>query len=123
MATPKGYFVYVMANARFTTLYVGVTNNLERRVWEHKHRVHPSSFTARYNLDRLVHFEDCADVEGAIAREKQLKSWSRARKDALIDGLNCQGRRENVPRGRSKTVPPGWCLTAPAWTVGWGPPP
>ena len=88
MATPKRYFVYVMANARFTTLYVGVTNNLERRVWEHKHRVHPSSFTARYNLDRLAHFEDCADVEGAIAREKQIKSWSRAKKDALIDGLN-----------------------------------
>ena len=88
MAIPKRYFVYVMANARFTTLYVGVTNNLERRVWEHKHRVHPSSFTARYNLDRLAHFEDCADVEEAIAREKQIKSWSRAKKDALIDGLN-----------------------------------
>ena len=77
-----------MANARFTTLYVGVTNDLERRVWEHKHREHPASFTARYNLFNLVYFEDCADVDAAITREKQVKSWSRARKDALIDGLN-----------------------------------
>ena len=88
MNVERRYYVYIMANARFTTLYVGVTNDLERRVWEHKERIHPSSFTARYDLDHLVYFEDGLDPEGAIERDKRVKSWSRARKDRLIDGTN-----------------------------------
>ena len=88
MPNSKSYHVYIMANTRFTTLYVGVTNDLTRRVFEHRRRTDPRSFTARYNLIRLVYFEETGDVEAAIAREKQLKSWSRARKAALIDGLN-----------------------------------
>ena len=88
MPNSKSYHVYIMANARFTTLYVGVTNDLTRRVFEHRRRTDPRSFTARYNLTRLVYFEDTSDVEAAIAREKQLKSWSRARKVALIDAMN-----------------------------------
>ena len=88
MPNPRSYHVYIMANARFTTLYVGVTNDLTRRVFEHRLRTDPRSFTARYNLTRLVYFEETSDVEAAITREKQLKSWSRARKVALIDSSN-----------------------------------
>ncbi len=88
MPNPKSYHVYIMANTRFTTLYVGVTNDLMRRVFEHRHRKDPRSFTARYNLTQLVYFEETSDVEAAITREKQLKSWSRARKVALIDAMN-----------------------------------
>ena len=88
MAISKSYYVYIMANARFTTLYIGVTNDLTRRVAQHRQRTDPRSFTARYNLTQLMYFEETGDVEAAIAREKQLKSWSRARKVALIDGVN-----------------------------------
>ena len=88
----RRYYVYVMANPRFTTLYIGVSNDLERRVYEHKQRIHAKSFTARYNLSNLVYFEDCVNVEDAISREKQMKSWSRARKVALIEGLNPEHR-------------------------------
>ena len=88
MPNSKSYHVYIMANARFTTLYIGVTNDLTRRVFEHRQRTDPRSFTARYNLTRLMYFEETNDVEAAIAREKQLKSWSRARKVALIDEVN-----------------------------------
>ena len=88
MPNPKSYHVYIMANTRFTTLYVGVTNDLMRRVFEHRHRKDPRSFTARYNLTQLVYFEETSDVEAAITREKQLKSWSRARKVVLIDAMN-----------------------------------
>ena len=88
MPSLRSYHVYIMANARFTTLYVGVTNDLERRVMEHRQRTDLRSFTARYNLTRLMYFEETGDVEAAISREKQLKSWSRARKVALIDALN-----------------------------------
>ncbi len=86
----KSYYVYVMANTRFTALYVGVTNDLARRVFEHRRQAGGRSFTARYNLTKLVHYEECTDINAAIAREKQLKSWSRAKKEALIDGANPQ---------------------------------
>ena len=88
MPNPKSYHVYIMANTRFSTLYVGVTNDLMRRVFEHRHRKDPRSFTARYNLTRLMYCEETSDVEAAITREKQLKSWSRARQVALIDAMN-----------------------------------
>ena len=88
MPSIKSYCVYIMANARFTTLYVGVTNDLFRRTLEHRRRTDRRSFTARYNVTRLVYFEETGDVEAAIAREKQIKSWSRARKEALIDASN-----------------------------------
>ena len=84
----KRYFVYIMTN-RSKTLYVGVTNDLQRRVFEHKGKMVPG-FTARYNIDRLVYWEDTNDVRAAIAREKQLKGWRRQRKIELIDGMNPQ---------------------------------
>jgi putative endonuclease len=80
------YYVYMMTN-RSSTLYTGVTNDLERRVLEHRSRV-PRSFTARYRLDRLVYFEDTDDVTAAIQREKEIKGWKRNKKIALINGMN-----------------------------------
>ena len=88
MPDPRSYYVYIMANTRFTTLYIGVTNDLTRRVHEHRQRTNLRSFTARYNVTQLVYMEECGDVTAAIAREKQLKSWSRARKEFLIDTMN-----------------------------------
>ncbi|MGD0128351.1 MAG: GIY-YIG nuclease family protein [Terriglobia bacterium] len=80
------YSVYIMAS-KSRTLYTGVTNNLERRVLEHRRKLVPG-FTARYNIDRLVFFEVCGDPRAAISREKQIKGWTRLRKVALIESLN-----------------------------------
>ena len=80
------YYVYIMTN-RSGTLYVGVTNNLERRVFEHKHKT-PGGFTQRYNIDRLAYYEATPSVEAAISREKQIKGWVRKRKIALITARN-----------------------------------
>jgi len=82
----KHYYVYIMTN-RSRTLYTGVTNDLERRVHEHKHKLIPG-FTRRYNIDRLLYFEETEDVWAALAREKQIKGWSRAKKIALIESAN-----------------------------------
>ena len=82
----KTYYVYIMANKR-RTLYTGVTNNLERRVYEHKQHMIPG-FTRKYNIDHLVYFETWGDIRGAIGREKQIKGWLRTRKVALIIAKN-----------------------------------
>jgi putative endonuclease len=82
----KSYFVYMMTN-RTHTLYVGVTNDLARRVYQHKHKL-LAGFTSHYAIDRLVYFEQCNDARAAISREKQLKGWRRARKVALIESVN-----------------------------------
>jgi putative endonuclease len=80
------YFTYIVAS-RSLTLYVGMTGNLQKRIFEHKRRVHPG-FSATYNCDRLVWFERFAEVYEAISREKELKGWTRAKKIALIKGEN-----------------------------------
>ena len=82
------YYVYIMAN-RARTLYVGVTNNLARRVQQHKSALIPG-FTSKYGLNRLVYFEVTSDVLAAIEREKQIKGWLRAKKVALIESVNPQ---------------------------------
>ncbi len=82
----KTYFVYIMAS-RSRTLYVGVTNHLERRVLEHKRKLLPG-FTRRYRLERLVYYETWGDIRAAIRREKQIKGWLRAKKIALIQSMN-----------------------------------
>ena len=82
----KRYFVYVVASPS-QTLYVGMTNNLERRVFEHKSGAVPG-FTQKYKVTRLVYFEEYSEVSDAIAREKQIKSWKRSRKIWLIESLN-----------------------------------
>jgi putative endonuclease len=83
----KTFFVYIMTNPRKTVLYTGVTNNLPRRVYEHKERLAPG-FASRYNVIYLVYFEMADTAEAAIAREKQLKAGSRRRKIELIKSMN-----------------------------------
>jgi len=82
----KEYYVYLMTN-KSRTLYTGVTNNLERRVYEHKHKLVPG-FTSKYNITKLVYYEAGDDINIAIAREKQIKGWLRAKKIALIESVN-----------------------------------
>ena len=86
MPSDDRYFVYILSNAS-RTLYIGVTNDLVRRVYEHKQKVSPG-FTARYNVTRLVYFEEAAHPQVAIAREKELKGWRRGRKLALVSEAN-----------------------------------
>jgi putative endonuclease len=81
------FFVYLLASSPYGTLYVGVTSDLVRRIWEHKNKVVPG-FTARYGIDRLVWFEVHATAEAAIQREKQLKQWKRDWKINLIERQN-----------------------------------
>ena len=82
------YYVYILTNKNCNVLYTGVTKDLIRRVWEHKNHVEKDSFTSKYNVTRLVYFEETSDVRAAIEREKQIKSWNRARKTSLIMEMN-----------------------------------
>jgi len=81
------YWVYIVSNRKRTALYIGVTNNLERRTYEHRHSL-LQGFTARYRCTDLIYFEETNSIEAAIAREKELKKWSRAKKDQLISSFN-----------------------------------
>ncbi|HEX9667817.1 MAG TPA: GIY-YIG nuclease family protein [Thermodesulfobacteriota bacterium] len=82
----RQYYVYIMTN-RSKTLYAGVTNDLLRRIYEHKNKM-VEGFTKKYNITKLVYYEDTNDVEEAIAREKQIKGWLRKKKIALIESIN-----------------------------------
>lgn len=87
----RQYYVYLLASKRNGTLYIGVTNNLARRVWEHKNNV-VEGFTQKYNVHQLVYYEITTDVDGAITREKQLKKWKRQWKIELIEKSNPEWR-------------------------------
>lgn len=78
----RQYFVYIMASAS-GTLYTGVTNDLQKKVYQHKNDL-VEGFTKKYQCHKLVHFDETSDVESAIAREKQIKGWSRKKKEELI---------------------------------------
>ena len=82
----KNYYVYIMASKRLV-LYIGVTNDLQRRMYEHKHGIF-ECFTKQYNVDRLLYFERFDRIEDAIKREKQLKNWNREKKLILIQRQN-----------------------------------
>ena len=81
------YYVYILSNWNNQVLYIGVTNNLERRLYEHKNKL-IEGFTKKYNLNKLVYFEETTDVKSALEREKQLKGWKREKKNILINSLN-----------------------------------
>ena len=81
------YYIYILTNDNNTTLYIGVTNNLIRRIYEHKNEL-IDGFTKKYNLNKLVYFESTTDVESAIVREKQLKAGSGKKKIELIEKEN-----------------------------------
>ena|ERR1035437_5922565 len=82
------YYIYIMTNTYNTVLYTGVTNELKRRVNEHKMKLNPGSFTSIYNIHKLVYFEEFMYVQDAIAREKQIKAGSRKKKIELINKSN-----------------------------------
>ena len=82
------YYIYILSNYTNVTVYVGVTNDLERRLWEHRHHTDPYSFTAKYHVDKLVYYETTTDIRAALEREKQLKSWNRRKKNELIQRMN-----------------------------------
>ena len=83
----KDYYVYILTNDNNTVMYIGITNNIRRRVYEHKTGVF-EGFTKKCRVHKLVYCESCHDVKDAIAREKQLKAWSRAKKNALVESVN-----------------------------------
>ncbi len=93
----RQYYVYIMAG-KSAVLYVGVTNDVERRVLEHKRKL-IEGFTSKYNLDRLVYYETFRDIRDAIGREKQIKGWLRAKKIVLIESTNPEW----------KDLSEGWC--------------
>lgn len=82
------YYVYIMSSTSNYTIYTGVTNNLVRRVYEHRTCADPDGFTTKYAVKKLVYYESTHDVLSAIEREKQIKSWSRKKENTLIAGIN-----------------------------------
>ena len=114
MTSQRGFYVYIMTN-RSRTLYTGVTNDLARRVWEHK-QGKGSKFAARYRIDRLAYHESFSSINEAIAREKQIKGWLRVKKVALIESMNpdwrdltedWQGWSRRARRTRPRQMGPG----------------
>jgi putative endonuclease len=89
MASGGRYFVYLLTNWNNKVIYVGVTNDLERRLYEHKNKL-IEGFTKKYNLKKLVYFEETNDIFAAIAREKQIKKWRREKKNELVERLNAK---------------------------------
>ncbi len=83
----KDYYVYIMASSKMGTLYIGVTSNLVKRVYEHKNKL-TDGFTSKYDVDKLVYYEAHNDVNEAILREKQLKKWNRSWKQRIIIDKN-----------------------------------
>ncbi len=82
------YYVYIATNKNNTVLYTGVTNNLERRIFEHKSKEDKSSFASKYNINKLVYFQEFLNIEDAIFAEKKIKGWKRAKKIDLINSIN-----------------------------------
>ncbi|MCI6730629.1 MAG: GIY-YIG nuclease family protein [Candidatus Faecousia sp.] len=87
----KQYYVYIMTNKSNRVLYTGVTNDLLRRVYEHKNHLVPG-FTSKYKIHKLVYYETTNDINAAISYEKQIKGWTRCKKNTLIEGMNPQWR-------------------------------
>ena len=81
------YYVYLLTNWNDKVMYVGVTNNLERRIYEHKNKL-IKGFTEKYNVNKLVYFEETQDVNAAIEREKEIKKWRREKKNQLVNLMN-----------------------------------
>lgn len=84
----RGGCIYIMSNKNNTTLYTGVTSDLQIRVWQHKNNFYPNSFTAKYKTYKLVYFEFYSSIEEAISVEKKIKGGSRLKKEQLINSIN-----------------------------------
>ena len=92
-------YVYIMTNKNRTTLYIGVTNNLCRRIYEHKNHLIKNAFTAKYNLEYCIYFEEFQYFDIAIQREKELKKWKRKKKEALINKKNPEWKEIATEKG------------------------
>lgn len=88
----KGGFTYILTNKHHNVLYIGVTSDLVHRIWQHKTHFYQNSFTDKYNVEFLIYYEAFDSIELAIEREKQLKKWSRTKKENLINGKNKEWR-------------------------------
>lgn len=95
----KTYYVYLLTNWNNKVMYVGVTSNLERRVYEHKSKL-VEGFTKKYNVNKLVYFETTNDVMAAIEREKQIKKWRREKKNQLVIGINPEWKDLSLEWGK-----------------------
>ncbi len=84
----KGGSIYIMTNKLKTTLYIGVTSDLQQRIKQHKEHFFPNSFTDKYNLEYCIYYENFPSIEEAILREKQVKKWNRQKKEDLINSMN-----------------------------------
>jgi putative endonuclease len=89
MPSSGGYYVYLLTNWNNKVIYVGVTNDLERRLYEHKNKL-IKGFTEKYNLNKLVYFEETNDILSAITREKEIKKWRREKKNQLVERCNAK---------------------------------
>ena len=87
----KSYWVYILSNQNNNVLYIGITSELEQRVYQHKNKL-IKGFTEKYNVNKLIYFEESIDPESAILREKQLKGWTRKKKEILINKMNPEWR-------------------------------
>ena len=82
------WFVYIISNKLNGVLYIGVTKNLKRRIYQHKNKIHPRTFSARYNLDKLVYYKNFETKDEAYTKERQMKKWNRKWKIELIESIN-----------------------------------
>jgi putative endonuclease len=91
MGGQKRYYVYLLTNNNDNIMYIGVTNNLQRRIYEHKNKL-VKGFTEKYNVHKLVYYEETPDIRVALEREKEIKKWRRAKKDGLVLSINPEWR-------------------------------
>ncbi|MGP8281988.1 MAG: GIY-YIG nuclease family protein [Desulfomonilaceae bacterium] len=91
MSQQRNYYVYIMTNWDDSVIYIGVTSDLTRRLYQHKSKM-LKGFTEKYNVNKLVYFEETADVLSAITREKEIKKWRRDKKDELVSSINPKWR-------------------------------
>ena len=87
----KAYYVYLLTNWNNKVMYVGITNDLQRRVYEHKEK-RVKGFTEKYNVNKLVYYEQTLDINVALNREKEIKKWRREKKDSLVENTNSSWR-------------------------------
>ena len=98
------YYVYILSNSHNTVIYTGITNDLVRRVYEHKQQLDKGSFTAQYNVEKLVYYEQTNNPEAAIAREKQIKSWNRKKKEKLRSFFKLKVKIEKFRHTKSNRI-------------------
>ena len=91
----KQYYVYILTNWKHKVMYVGVTNDLNKRLYQHQHQL-CDGFTKKYNVNKLVYYEVTESIESAIVREKQLKGWRREKKNLLVESVNPTWQELNV---------------------------